>query len=184
MSSPIAVESDAIPTTPLRWTERDLEEMNITILDMPTTQIADPASLRSHLSWGRTRDGDTTDIADTGRSAWYNDFCFLLVERLMEEGLETTDGGPAHVAWTTEALELHGPCGTTKVQADFIFSLAGITSLAYATPECLPDADEPADEMGYYVAILVAMAQHVAAEVGEQSSYSVGIPILMLGYVC
>lgn len=84
MSSPIAVESDAIPITPLCWTERNLEEMNITILDMPTGQIADPASLRSHLSWGRTRDTDTTDIVDTGRRAWYNDFCFLLVEWRME----------------------------------------------------------------------------------------------------
>lgn len=73
MSTPTALQPEQRALT---WTEHDLQQLNIEIIDVPSTEIADQAFHKANLSYEQPPAADT----DASCRPWYDDFCWLLVE--------------------------------------------------------------------------------------------------------
>lgn len=154
-------------THPLCWTKADLTVLNIRIEDadpeLPVVRVLDGTTLVESKFLPASGPA-MRDAAELVR---------FLEECLTAKGIKTSDNKPLNITFSMDPLELKRSTGNVDVAAQGTYSLdgnlfiacisRGWTSLKRSESNL---QDIPDDNIAFYMAILIALAQRAAIKLG------------------
>lgn len=155
-----------LTTHPLSWTKADLTVLNIRLEnadpELPVVRVLDGTTLESQIL--PVAGPAVRDEAELVR---------FLGECLTAKGIKTSDNESLDITVSTDPLKLRRSTGNVAVAVQGTYSLGGIvfiacTSRAWTSLKRSESnlQDIPDDNIAWYMAILIALAQRTARKLG------------------